>query len=170
MAQTLSTVEYLKRTNLHRIRQASIFSRLFSGKPLYNFLATNAALDTSNQLPIGRPTANVVYSCADTLTSRIAQDRPKPVFLTDGGNYKQRRLAEDGNAFIQGEFFRVRAYDKGALMFRDACVFGNGFLKVFARDKRVCVERTLETELLTDFNDAYYDAPQQLLQIKLVDR
>lgn len=170
VAQTLSTVEYLKRTNAHRIRQASIFTRLFSGKPLYNYLASNSSLDTSNQLPIGRPTANVVYSCTDTLVSRISQDRPKPVFLTDGGNYKEQKMAKEANAFIQGEFFRTKAYDLMALQLRDSCVLGNGFLKVFEKDDKVMLERTLETELLTDFNDAYYDNPRQLIQIKLVDR
>lgn len=168
--QQLSTTEYLKRTNQIRVRQDSIFSRLFSGKPLYNFLASNATLDNSNQLPIGRPTANVVYSCIDTLVSRITQDRPKPIFLTDGGNYKERKMAEEANAFIQGEFYRLKAYDLGALMLRDACIFGNGFLKVFPKHDKVHLERTIETELLTDFNDAYYDKPQQLIQIKLVDR
>lgn len=170
VAQTLSTVEYLKRTNAHRIRQASIFTRLFSGKPLYNYLASNSSLETSNQLPIGRPTANVVYSCTDTLVSRISQDRPKPVFLTDGGNYKEQKMAKEANAFIQGEFFRTKAYDLMALQLRDSCVLGNGFLKVFQKDDKVMLERTLETELLTDFNDAYYDNPRQLIQIKLVDR
>lgn len=170
VAQVLSTTEYLKRTNMQRIRQASIFTRLFSGKPLYNFLASNATLDNSNQLPIGRPTANVVYSCTDTLVSRISQDRPKPVFLTDGGNYKERKLAQEANAFIQGEFFRVKAYDKGPLQLRDACIIGDGFLKVFPKDEKVAVERTLATELLTDFNDAYYGDPRQLIQVKLVDR
>lgn len=170
VAQVLSTTEYLRRTNSHRVRQASIYTRLFSGKPLYNFLASNASLDSSSQLPIGRPTANVVYSCTDTLVSRISQDRPKPVFLTDGGNYKERKLAEEANAFIQGEFYRVKAYDLGPLQLRDACIIGNGFLKVFPKYDKVAVERTIETELLTDFNDAYYDKPTQLIQRKLVDR
>lgn len=170
IAQVLSTTEFLKRTNANRIRQASVFSRLFSGKPLYNFLSSNSSLDSSNQLPIGRPTANVVYSCTDTLVSRISQDRPKPTFLTDGGNYRERKLAEQANAFIQGEFFRTKAYDHMALQLRDACVLGNGFLKVFPEHEKVCVDRVLETELLTDFNDAYYGQPRQLIQIKLVDR
>jgi len=170
MAQVLSTMEYLKKTNLNRVRQASVFARLFSGKPLYNFLASNATLDSSNQLPTGRPTANVCYSCTDTLVSRISQDRPKPVFLTDGGHYKERKLAKEANAFIQGELFRTKAYDLGALALRDSCVLGNGFIKVFAKDEKVCLERVLETELLTDFNDAYYNDPRQLIQVKLVDR
>jgi hypothetical protein len=170
IAQVLSTTEFLKRTNANRIRQASVFTRLFSGKPLYNFSSSNAALDTSAQLPIGRPTANVVYSCIDTLVSMISQDRPKTIFLTNNGHYKDRKLAKQANMFITGELYRTKAYDLGALALRDACVLGDGFLKVFAKDNKVCVERTLETELLADFNDAYYSNPRQLIQLKLVDR
>jgi hypothetical protein len=168
--QVLSTTEFLKRTNLNRIRQASVFARLGSGKPLYNFLASNSTLDTSNQLPIGRPTANVCYSCTDTLVSRISQDRPKPTFLTDGGNYKERKTAKEANGFIQGEFYRTKAYDKMALILRDACYFGDGFIKIFQKDKKVCLERTLPTELLMDFNDSYYGNPRQLVHPRLIDK
>jgi len=168
--QLLSTTEYLKRTNQNRIRQASVFTRLFSGKPLYNFLASTATLDNSNQLPIGRPTANVCYSCVDTLTSRISQDRPKPTFLTDAGNYRQRKLSEAANRFIWGEFHRTKAYELAPLIFRDGGILGDGLIKVFPRNDKVNLERTLETELLTDYNDAYYGHPQQLIQLKLVDR
>lgn len=169
-SQLLSTTEYLKRVNQMRVKQASIFTRLFSGKPLYNFLASTATLDNSNQLPIGRPTANLVYSCIDTLTSRIGDDKPEPTFLTDGGDYKQRHLAKEANQFILGEFHREKFYQKKNLSFRDCCVLGNGFIKIFAKDGKVCTERTIETELLTDYNDSYYGEPKQLIQVKLVDR
>src|ERR1700674_2676339 len=61
--ELLSTTNYLKKIHQIRIRQASIYTRLFSGKPLYNYLANVGTLDNSQQLPIGRPTANVVYAC-----------------------------------------------------------------------------------------------------------
>lgn len=169
-AQLLSTTNYLKRIHQVRIRQASIYTRLFSGKPLYNYLANVGTLDNSQQLPIGRPTANVVYSCTDTLVSRISQDRPKPTFLTDEGHYKERHLAKTLNNFIMGEFYRCKAYDLGALTLRDACVIGDGFVKVYRKNDKVELERTLETELLTDYNDAYYGNPRSLIQMKLVDR
>jgi hypothetical protein len=168
--QLLSTTNYLKKTSQIRIRQASIYSRLFSGKPLYNYLANVGTLDNSQQLPIGRPTANVCYSCADTLVSRVTQDKPRPVFLTDNGHYKERHLAQTLNNFIMGEFYRTKAYDLGALMLRDACVIGDGFIKVFPQDNKVQLERVLETELLVDYNDAYYSNPRSLIQMKLVDR
>jgi hypothetical protein len=172
LAQVLSTTAYLKRTNFTRIRQASIFSRLYCGKPLSNFLASNSTLDSSNQLPIGRPTANVCYSCTDTLVSMISQNRPLPTFLTDGGNYKERKVAEEANQFLQGEFFRTDAYELATKALTDSCVLGDGFVKVypdFSTDK-VVLERVIETELLTDFNDAYYGNPRQLIHQKLVDR
>lgn len=172
VAQLLSTTEYLTRTNQTRIRQCSMFARLFSGKPLYNFLASNSTLDSSNQLPIGRPTANVCYSCTDTLVSKLSQDRPQPILLTDGGNYKERNIATEANQFIQGEFYRLKTYDKGARSLRDSCVLGSGFLKVYPdyRVGKVMQDRVLETELLVDFNDGYYESPRQLIQKKLVDR
>ncbi len=169
-AQLLSTTNYLKKLHQPRIRQASIYTRLFSGKPLYNYLANVGTLDNSQQLPIGRPTANVCYSCTDTLVSRITQDRPRPVFLTDNGHYKERHIAQQMNNFIMGEFYRTKAYDLGALCLRDAGVIGDGFIKVFRKENKVALDRVLATELLTDYNDAYYGNPRSLIQMKLVDR
>lgn len=170
LSQLLATTNYLKKTSQIRIRQASIYTRLFSGKPLYNYLSNVGTLDNSQQLPIGRPTANVCYSCTDTLVSRITQDRPKPTFLTDNGHYKERHLATQLNNFILGEFYRTKAHALGALALRDACVIGDGLIKVFPQNEKVCLERTLETELLTDYNDAYDGNPRSLIQMKLVDR
>jgi hypothetical protein len=169
-AQLLSTTQFLKNYHSARIRQASLYSRLFSGKPLYNYLASTSTLDNSQQMPMGRPTANVVYSCIDTITSKMTQDNPQPVFLTDAGHYKEQKIAKEFNNFILGEFYRCKTYDLGAEMFRDAAILGNGFIKIIEKNKKVALERTLETELLVDFNDAYYRSPRALIQTKLCDR
>lgn len=170
LAQLLSTTAFLKNFHSARIRQASLYSRLFSGKPLYNYLASTSTLDNSQQMPMGRPTANVVYSCIDTLTSRITQDEPTPVFLTDAGHYKERKVAKEMNNFIMGEFYRCRVEELAPEAFRDSAMLGNGFVKVLEKDNKVALERTLETELLVDFNDAYYRRPRALIQTKLCDR
>lgn len=169
-AQLLSTTEFLKNFHSARIRQASLYARLFSGKPLYNYLASTSVMDNSRQMPMGRPTSNIVYACIDTLTSMITQDRPKPTFLTDGGNYKEQKVAKEMNYFIMGEMFRCKAYELGAEIFRDSGVLGNGFVKVVEKDDKVELERTLETELLVDFNDGYYGKPRALIHYKLCDR
>jgi hypothetical protein len=178
--ELLSTTNYLTKIHQVRIRQASIYTRLYSGKPLYNYLANVGSLDNSQQLPIGRPTANVVYACTDTLVSKASQEKPKPIYQGNDAHYKERKLAMQINDFVQGEFFRAKAYELGVLAFRDSCILGNGFIKVYPQIERdskgkaikgkVCLERTIETELLTDYNDAYYGNPRNLIQKKLVDR
>jgi hypothetical protein len=169
-AQVLSTTAFLKNYHSARIRQASLYSRLYSGKPLYNYLASTSTLDNSQQMPMGRPTANVVYQCADTLTSMITQDKPQPVFLTDGGDYKEQKIAKEMNDFIMGEFYRCETYKKGAQIFRDCTILADGLIKLVRKDDKICHERTIATELLVDFNDAYYGDPRGLIHTKMCDR
>lgn len=170
--QTLDTVGFLKESQQYRYRQASIFSRLYGNMPLFNFIGSNInKANVGQQLPIDRPTMNVVQSCIDTLVSRISQSRPRPVFLTDNGDYKERNLAKQMNTFINGELYQTHAYEEGALILRDAAALGTGCLKIFeTHDKRVGLDRVMMTELLVDPNDALYGKPRQLFQLKLVDK
>jgi hypothetical protein len=168
--QLISTGNYLQKTQQYRVKGASIFSRIYSGKGLMNYALNSKILDTSNQLPVRRPTMNVTQSCIDTLVSRITQAKPKPTFLTEEGSYKEQSLAKQYNAFIAGEFYRNRAYEKGTMCLRDSCVFADGFLKVIEKNNKVAYERTLATELFADKDDSWYGDPRTLIQFKLSDR
>lgn len=168
--QLISTANYIDKNQQYRIRQASIFSRIYNGKPLLNYALNNKVLDTSNQLPLAKPTLNVTQSCLDTLVSRLTQSRPRPVFLTDDGHYKEQTLSKQLNAFINGEFYRCKAYELGPKALRDSGVLGDGLVKILEKDKKVALERTLATELLVDANDGYYGDNRSLIQKKIVDR
>ncbi len=170
--QLLSTAAYLKESQGYRQRQAAIYARLYGNMSLFNFIGSNVSkLEQTGGLPTDRPTFNVIQSAADTLISRITQSRPAPVFLTDNSDYRERRLAKQLNNFVQGEFYQTKAYEKSAIIMRDALVEGTGCLKVFeTQDDKVGLERVLLTELLTDPNESIYGDPRQLYQLKLVDR
>lgn len=168
--QVLATASYLQKTQQYRIRGASVFSRIYSGKGLMNYALNSSVLDTSNQLPVRRPTMNVSQSCVDTLVSRLTQSKPRPIFLTDDGSYKERTLAKQLNSFIVGELYRCKAYDIGEMILRDAGIFGDGFIKVLEKNKKIALERTLGTELFADKDDSWYGNPRQLAQFKLSDR
>lgn len=168
--QLIATAGYLQKMQQWRIKQASIFSRVYSGKPLINYALNSKLLDTSNQLPADRPTMNVAQSCVDTLVSRITQSRPRPVFLTEQGDYRERRLAKQMNFFVAGELYRNKAYDQGTSILRDACVLGDGLFKILEVNKKVALERTLETEVFADSNDAWNGAPRSKVQLRLIDR
>ncbi len=170
--QGLSTVGFLKESQQYRYRQAAIYARLYGNMPLANFAGSQLnRMAVGNNLPIDRPTMNVVQSCVDTLVARITQARPRPVFLSDNADYKERKLAKQMNSFINGEIYQTKAYPMGELILRDASVLGSGCLKVFRdQNDRVALDRVLLTELLVDPNDGMYGRPRQLWQLKLVDK
>lgn len=170
-SMVLGTVSFLKEQQQYRYRQASLYARLYSNYPLYGWAGSNMTkMSLSNQLPSDRPTLNVIQSCVDTLVSRITQSRPRPMFLTDDGDYKQRKLSKQLNDFIQGEFYQTKAYELGEQCFKDSLVEGTGVLKIFEKDDKVTVERRLLTELLVDPNDGMYGCPRQMYEVALVDR
>ena len=172
--QMLTSASYLKQNQSYRMRQAAMMARLYGNIPLFNAIGTNFVKMASNpqSLPMDRPTMNVVQSCIDTLISRVTQNKPRPVFLTDNGDTKMRNLAKQLNRFILGEFYQTKAYKIGAMNLTDASVLGTGCVQVLEdiTSKKVALDRVLETELYVDSNEALYGNPRQLFRLKLVDR
>lgn len=166
------TAAYLKTTQTYRMRQLAVDVRLYCGLSVYSYAGSNVSkLDQTKSLPEDRPTFNLIQACTDTIVSRLSQARPTPVFLTDNSDYKERHLAQSLNQFILGEFYQTKAYDKGVQVLRDGCVMGTGALKVYEdENKRVAVDRVMVTDLFVDANDAINGEPQQLYQLKLMDR
>ncbi len=171
-AQMLATANFLKASQNFRYKQAATYAKLYGNMSLFSFLgASSSKMDQLNGLPSDRPTFNLIQSAADTLISRIGQERPTPVFLTDNSDYKERNLAKKLNNFILGEFYQTKAYEKGTMMLRDALVTGTGAIHVYRTDDdKVGLDRVLNTELLVDPNEAVYGEPRQLYRVKLVDR
>lgn len=170
--QLCGTAAYLKKNQIYRMRQDACSVRMYAGLSIYSYAGSNVSkMDRTKTLPDDRPTFNLISACVDTLVSRITQAEPQPKFLTDGADYRQRHLAQSLNQFILGEFYQTRAYEKGAMMFRDSLVIGTGILKVYeGDDKKVCIDKVLVTDLLVDENDSINGQPQQLYQLKLMDR
>lgn len=170
--QLLSTMAYIKEGQTYRYRQAAIYARLYGNISLFSFIGSNMSrMDQMMGLPMDKPTFNLVQSCVDTLVSRISQNKPAPIFLTDNSDYKERRLAKQLNNFILGEFYQTKTYEKATIMLRDALVEGTGVLKVYeTEDHKVGLDRILLTELLVDDNDSIHGEPRQIFQLKLVDR
>lgn len=170
--EMITTAAFLKENQAFRYRQAAVYAKLYGNQSLYSFAGANISkFDQSTGLPQERPTFNLIQSCTDTLVSRIGQNRPQPVFLTDNGDYKQRNLAKKLNNFIQGEFYSTDTYEQAVDILRDACVEGTGCAHVYETDeKRVGLERVLLTELSIDANDGIYRKPRRMYRHKLVDR
>lgn len=171
-AELCSTASYLKTNQTYRMRQLAVDVRLYCGLSIYSYAGSNVSrMDKTRTLPDDRPTFNLIQACTDTLVSRLSQAKPQPKFLTDGADYKQRHLAQRLNQFVLGEFYQTHAYEKATKVLRDAIVMGTGCLKVYEDDNgKVGVDRVLITDLFVDDNDAINGEPQQMLQLKLMDR
>jgi hypothetical protein len=167
-----ATAAFLKTAQTYRMRQLAVDVRLYAGLSVYSYAGSNVArMDQTKTLPDDRPTFNLIQSCTDTLVARHTQNRPAPKFLTDNGDYKERHLAERLNNFIMGEFYQTKAYEKAAQVLRDCIVMGTGALKVYeGEDNKVALDRVMVTDLFVDSNDALNGDPQQLYQLKLMDR
>ena len=117
-----------------------------------------------------RITYNVVQSAVDTIVSKISKNRPSPLFLTSGGDYKLQRKAKKLTKFCEGIFYENKANEMMPACFRDACVFGTGAIHVFSENSRVKWERVLSSEIFVDEVEGFYGFPRQLHRIKNVDR
>lgn len=164
--------DYLRRQQSYRQQQAALFARLYSNLPIWNFRGVNLTkLNPQYRFPNERPTLNVVAMCIDALISRMVQSKPKPMFLTNSGDYKKRKLAKDLNRFIDGEFYRCNVYALGEQILRDSMTLGDGFIKIIETDDgKVGVERKLCTQLFVDESDGMYGFPQQMHELEVVDR
>lgn len=118
-----------------------------------------------------RLSLNVVRNMVGAVTSKIAaKNKPKPSFLTEGGDYELRCKAEMLEKFVSGVFYDSGVYPALTRCFRDACVYGTGALKVYEDGEKVCVERVIPWELVVDDGEALYGEPRNLYQRRYYDK
>ncbi len=117
-------------------------------------------------------TYNVAQSATDTLTAKIAQNKPRPRILTIKGDYAKQSRANLLGQYVDGVLDSAKTYRQGPQIFKDGCIFGTGVMKVYGDTQRgrVVTERVLPTEILVDELEAAYGEPQNLFQVRLVSR
>lgn len=167
-----SNVNFLMKHQTARLRQNAISARLYGNVPMFGAAGITYArlLQQQQTATKERVTYNATQSIVDTVASRIGENKPRPYNLTSGGNYKQQRRAKRLNQYIEGVFYETKTYDLGLQAFRDAEIWGDGFIHVFNRNGKTHHERVLSSELWVDEVEAQYDNPRNLTRLKMVDR
>lgn len=117
-----------------------------------------------------RVTLNIVQNMVDTVVSKITKNKPKPTFLTEGGDWSLQRKAQRLTQFVEGQFQATDFYAKSAVRFLDACIFGTGATKIYKQNGEICAERVFIDELTVDDAEAVYGEPRQLHQKKKIHR
>jgi hypothetical protein len=103
-AQTIAgVIKMIIESDTKRQVQYQISSRLYGNSTLMGVNGISVTrIMTPNSAPKDRITFNVVQSAIDTVTAKIAKNKPKPYFLTSGGNglnsAKRRSLTSSSKA------------------------------------------------------------------------
>lgn len=163
--KTISEHDSPRQTQLH------ISSRLYGNVNMLglNGLSYTKVADVKNSVR-DRVSYNVCQAVIDTLVARMAKNKPRPLFLTSGGDYKLMRRAKKLDRWTEGIFYENDAYKLGPEILRDAEVWGDGIIHVFDHYGRVKWERVLESELYVDTVESIYGKPRQMHRVKSVDR
>jgi uncharacterized protein YeaC (DUF1315 family) len=159
----------IKENQSYRLTQNLRYARLYSNLELLGLQAGTYAR-TVTQGVEQRVTFNVIRQCTDTVANKIARNRPRPMFLTSGGDWKLKKRAKNLTKFIDGLFDMERVYVIANQVFVDACVFGTGVMHVYKDDAKVCFERVLPDEILVDDAEGIYGSPRQVHRTKYVHR
>ena len=125
------------------------------------------ALDKRDDM---RMRMNVTQSMIDTITSKIGKNRPRPMYLTEGGDYSLKTKAKMMGRMMEGLFMQTKLYDLMPKIFQDSCIFDIGVLKIYSEDNKIQIERIFANEILWDMDDALYGEPQSLYQVKKVHK
>jgi hypothetical protein len=143
-------------------------ARLYGDMPAVGLSASNYSRPTDSGFR--KLSLNVIRNMADTVQSDVVQSRPRPMFLTSGGDFDLQVRAERLTKFVEGVFYAVGIDRIAARCVLDALVFGTGVAKVFEEYGRVRVERIFPGELYVDDQEAVYGSPRTVYQVKYLDR
>jgi hypothetical protein len=151
--------------------QRQICIRLYGGTTPGSGVATER-LQVIHPSLLGRLTYNIIAIVIDALVSKITKTVVRPLFLTQGGNYRLQRRAKKLSQFADGIFYETKFDEMAPIIFRDGCISGDGITHVYKdpNTKRVAIERCLASEIFVDEVDGFYGAPTQMHRAKLMDR
>lgn len=172
LPNALSTiVRTLGEADSKRQSQYQISTRLYGNTNLMgvNGLSFSKITSVQNSLK-DRLSYNIVQSGIDTVTAKMAKNKPKPMFLTSGGNWKLQSRAKKLNKFCDGIFYENKAHFMGIDTFRDGAVLGDGLIHVFDYHNRVKWERVMPSEIYVDPIEAFDGNARQMHRVKNVDR
>ena len=132
------------------------FESYFSGN-MYNPTGTAGW----NQ-PFHRLSANVIKSCTDTATARIAKDTPRIFALPNTSESRVVEKAKNQTKFLDGGFTAARIYENAQEVFRDGALYGDGYFLLYKGKYEVKSEALKVDEVIIDPIIGMRNKPQEI--------
>lgn len=163
-------VRSLDQEQTYRQQDNFRYMRLYGSQELFSMRGYRAPAAEATTPLANRVTMNIIQSMIDTVVSKIGKNRPKPSFLTEGGNWSEQNRAQKLSKFVEGQFQACDFYSKAAIAFLDSCIFGTGCIKIFKHKGEIKCERVFIDEIKVDDREALYGEPRQLHQEKYIHK
>ena len=154
-ASLISCAQSLEQVQ-NAVHEQNLWSaQLYSNRELAAFDWGTGQLYRASLAPISRTGENITMRVVDTMVSQIGKNKPKPKPVARGAAFSCRQSIRLLDKFLYGEWQRNSIYETGKQIFRDACIFGFGCMKVCTEDDsehgaRIKYERVFPDEILVD--------------------
>lgn len=166
IATTLSsTVSHIGEQNSTRRKDDELFMKMFGSYDISGMGESLPKYASQKSLRF-----NLVKSAVLTAQAHIGASKPFPAFVTNDADWELVKKARACEQAIKGVFHYTNYYETASDIFLDASVASLGGVKVYTKAGRIQIERVFPGELLVDVQDGLYGKPQNLYQIKLVDK
>lgn len=162
LVQTIAQRQNYRRTQ--NIRHA----RLYNNQDILGYYAS--VYGNNYDISSPRLSMNVCASIVDTLASKIAKQKTRPVFLTEEGVWGMQQKAKKLQKFIDGMFHSMGHYETKQAGFVHAGVFGTGATKFYISEGEVHSENTIIDEIIVDDLEGIYGCPQNYYQYRFISR
>lgn len=105
---------------------------------------------------------NLCKSAVDTAQSIVAQQRPRPQYLTQAGDWGQQRQARLRTRVLEGQLHELGMYEMGPDIQRDGSINGSGHVYGYLDPdtNEPALERVLPLEYFVDHNDGMRRKPR----------
>ena len=167
--EVFAIVNDLDNKQNYRFLQNLRFARLYQNTDMIGFEGKNYAIVNNINIE-KRLSLNVVKSCVDTAAAKIAKSKPKPLFLTEDGDFSIKNKSQLLTQYIDATFDNLNIYEIGQKVFVDAAVFGTGAIHFYTENNELKAERVLINEIKVDDSQSIYGSPPDLYRIKYMTR
>lgn len=168
-SEVFATVEHIRAHSENRRRQDMHHMRLYGNLDVSG--AGWTPIRTGIPGDDGRMRYNLCASAVDTAASVIAQQRPRPHYLTTEGDFGLQRQARLRTKVLEGQFYDLGVYEIMPEVFIDAAVLGTGVVYGYIdADGKPIVERVLPMEMLVDHQDGIARKPRSIYRRRLIPR
>ena len=149
--------------------QNSINARLYSNREPMTFQWDSPIM--SSMRPVNANIENVVQSVVDTLVARIGSMQVKATVYTRGADFDVYLKGKQLDKYLWGQFQHLGVFALSREVFRDALIYGTGFLKIGIDRDQLVAERVNPDEMIVDQRECISGQyPTQLHHRKLMTR